>query len=126
MSELKPEPFLYYADVCSVYDGDTCRLDIDLGMGIWLRNESVRLFGINAPEVRGAEKKAGKISRDALRQWIINKQIIIKTIANSRGKDKKGKYGRYLAVLWVQDDVGDWYNVNERLVDEGFAVHKEY
>ena len=34
------ELFHYTAFVQSVYDGDTCRVDIDLGLGIWLRNES--------------------------------------------------------------------------------------
>jgi len=33
------ELFHYTARVQSVYDGDTCRVDIDLGLGIWIRNE---------------------------------------------------------------------------------------
>jgi len=126
MAQIKPEPYLYHAEVCSVYDGDTCRLDIDLGMGVWIRNESVRLFGINAPEMRGDEKVAGKVSRDALRQWIMGESIVIKTIATRKGKDKKGKYGRYLAVLWAKNAADEWYNVNERLVTEGLAIHKDY
>ncbi|MBL4774573.1 MAG: thermonuclease family protein [Mariprofundus sp.] len=126
MSAIKPEPFLYHAEVCSVYDGDTCRLDIDLGLGVWVHNESVRLFGINAPEVRGAEKVAGKVSRDKLRQWVLNQSVIIKTVSTRKGKSKKGKYGRYLAIIWAQNDSDEWYNVNERLVSEGLAVFKDY
>jgi len=126
MSYAKPEPFLYHAKVRSVYDADTCRLDIDLGLGVWVHNESVRLFGINAPEVRGDEKVKGKISRDVLRSWILDKPVIIKTIATNKGKSKKGKYGRYLAVIWAKNTADEWYNVNERLVAEGLAIYKDY
>ncbi|MCK4563662.1 MAG: helix-turn-helix transcriptional regulator, partial [Verrucomicrobia bacterium] len=42
------ELFHYTAFVQSVYDGDTCRVDIDLGLGIWIRNEKLRLVRINA------------------------------------------------------------------------------
>ncbi|MFQ5518767.1 MAG: thermonuclease family protein [Mariprofundus sp.] len=124
-SQTKPVPFQYSAKIRSVYDGDTCRVDIDLGLGVWVKNESVRLYGINAPEVRGDEKVAGKISRDALREWILGKEVMLRTVASS-GRDKKGKYGRYLAEIWAQDESGVWYNVNERLVAEHYAVHKEY
>lgn len=35
-----------------VVDGDTIRCDLDLGWGLWLRNEPIRLARINAPELR--------------------------------------------------------------------------
>ena len=126
LSAIIPQPFQYQAVVQSVYDGDTCRLNIDLGLGIWAHNESVRLFGINAPEMRGAEKAAGRLSRDALRDWILGRSVMIRTIATPRGRDKKGKYGRYLAVIWQKNDAGVWVNVNARLVREGYAVYKDY
>ena len=110
----------YRAVVQSVYDGDTCTVDIDLGLNVWVRKEKLRLYGINAPEMRGAEKEAGKKSRDFLRQQIDGKEIFIQTI-----KDKKGKYGRYLANIWLEKD-GDWININELLVSEGYAVYKAY
>ncbi len=110
----------YRAVVQSVYDGDTCTVDIDLGLSVWVRKEKLRLYGINAPEMRGAEKEAGKKSRDFLRQQIDGKEIFIQTI-----KDKKGKYGRYLANIWLEKD-GDWININELLVSEGYAVYKAY
>lgn len=126
MGDIKPVPYQYQAKVRSVYDGDTCRVDIDLGLGIWAHNESVRLFGINAPEMRGPEKAEGKVSRDTLRSWIDGSEVIIRTIPNRSGSDKKGKYGRYLAVIWAQDGDGEWFNVNERLVQQGYAVHRDY
>ena len=45
----------YRATVISVYDGDTITVDIDLGFGIVLRKQKLRLYGLNTPEVRGAE-----------------------------------------------------------------------
>ena len=104
----------YKALVTKVYDGDTITVDFDLGFGIMLKKQTIRLFGINTPEVRGIEKADGIISRDALRQRILGKQVIIKT-----SKDKKGKYGRWLGEVFVADE-----NINQWLISEGYA--KEY
>lgn len=101
----------YRAFVRKVYDGDTIRVDIDLGFGISLGTQKVRLLRINAPEVRGEQREKGLISRNALRDKIGNKWIKIKT-----QKDKKGKYGRWLAEVWLDDTcINDW------LIAEGFA-----
>ncbi len=114
------ELFHYTARVQSVYDGDTCRVDVDLGLGIWLRNEKLRLVRINAPEMTGPEKAAGTTARDFLRELIDGKEIIIETV-----KDRRGKYGRYLAEIWIQQ--GEcWINVNDALVTAGHAVYQEY
>ena len=59
--------FHYTAQVQSVYDGDTCRVDIDLGLGSWIRNEKLRLLRINALEMTGPEKALGAAARDFLR-----------------------------------------------------------
>ncbi|HGY55743.1 MAG TPA: nuclease [Caldithrix abyssi] len=113
--------FFYKAQIISVYDGDTCTADIDLGMGIWNRGEKLRLARINAPELRGEERPAGLQSRDFLRSLIDGKEVFVQTI-----KDRKGKYGRYLAEIWLEDSSDNWINVNDRLVSEGFAEYKEY
>ena len=114
------ELFHYTAQVQSVYDGDTCRVDIDLGLGIWLRNEKLRLMRINAPEMTGPDKARGIPSRDFLRGLIDGREIIIETV-----KDRRGKYGRYLAEIWIEQD-GVWSNVNDALVAAGHAVYQEY
>ena len=51
--------FEYKAIVISVYDADTITVDIDLGFHIWARSEKIRLFGIDAPEVRGPSARRG-------------------------------------------------------------------
>ncbi len=111
----------YKAFVSSVYDGDTCTVDVDLGLGIWVKGEKIRLHRIDAPEVRGEEREAGLLSRNFLRDQIDNKEIIIQTV-----KDKKGKYGRYIAEIWIMNENGDLININDQLVSEGFAEYREY
>jgi micrococcal nuclease len=103
--------YRYKAVVVSVYDGDTVRLDIDLGFNTWLHNQPVRLYGINTPELRGSERERGLEVRDALRARIMNKAIVLES-----HKDRTGKYGRYLGTLWDGDE-----NINGWLLDEGMA-----
>jgi len=111
--------FCYKAKVVSVYDGDTCRVDIDLGVGVWKSNETLRLHRINAPELRGTEYELGKLSRDYLRSLISDRDVLLQTI-----RDKKGKYGRYLAEIWVVDaESGLWINVNDEMIR---AKHAKY
>ena len=117
---MKEKLYYYRAKIVSVYDGDTCRADIDLGLGIWVRNEKLRLLRINAPELRGDEKAAGKASRDFLREQILGKEVFIQS-----HKDKRGKYGRYLAEIWLEE-AGIWININDRLVEAGHAIYKTY
>ena len=101
----------YRAYVRKVYDGDTITVDIDLGFDMILHKQKIRLLKINAPEVRGPSRELGLKSRDALREKIGSKWIKLKI-----QKDKKGKYGRWLGEIWINDVcVNDW------LLKEGYA-----
>ncbi len=116
------QPLYHYkAVIKSVYDGDTCKADIDLGLHVWITGETLRLYGINAPEVRGEERPQGIVSRDYLRALILDREILVETI-----RDSKGKYGRYLARLWLDDDEEGLVDVNQRMVDSGHAVEQDY
>lgn len=61
------------------------------------------------------------MSRDFLRNLILDKEVMIQTI-----KDKKGKYGRFLGEIWLTNDDGTISNVNDLMVSSGFAEYKEY
>jgi micrococcal nuclease len=129
--------FHYRAHATDVYDGDTVTVDMDLGMQVWLRHTKLRLYGIDTPELRPrkgtpeereAEKKLGLAARDYVRTILLkeNRLLIVETY-----RDKKGKYGRWLAVLWVSGKdgwcaLGSYCNLNEHLVASGHAVHREY
>lgn len=107
----------YAAEVISIYDGDTITLDIDLGCDMWLRGEAVRLKDIDAPEVRGKDKQHGIVSRNALRHMLpVGSSVIVKT-----DKDKRGKFGRFIATVYL-----DGLNVNKWLVDNRHAVERFY
>lgn len=103
----------YRAYVRKVYDGDTITVDIDLGFGVLLKNQKLRLLGINTPEIRGESREEGLKVRDIVRGRISNKWIIIKT-----QKDRKGKYGRWLALI---HESGVEESINEWLLNEGHA-----
>jgi len=113
--------YYYKAKITSVYDGDTCSADIDLGLGIWLHGEKLRLLRINAPELRGDTAAVGAASRDFLKSLILSKEVLIQTI-----KDRKEKYGRYLAEIWLVDEQGKQQNVNDLMVSHKFAIYQEY
>ena len=56
----------YRANINRVVDGDTVDVDIDLGFGVWMKDERVRLAGIDTPESRTrdkVEKKFGLASK---------------------------------------------------------------
>ena len=112
---LDMNPYHYNAKIIKVYDADTVTAIVDCGFSIKLKIR-VRLYGINAPEVRGKERPEGLKSRDYLRGLIMNKDVILETI-----KDKKGKYGRYIGIIHL-----DGKNINELLVENKYAVKKDY
>ena len=56
----------YRVNILRVVDGDTVDVDIDLGFGVWMHKERVRLYGIDTPESRTRdleEKKYGKAEK---------------------------------------------------------------
>jgi len=108
--------FKYYAEVLRVVDGDTIDVLVDLGMGVH-RKERLRFSRINAWETRGEHKEKGKLAKARVLELIpVGKRILIKT-----EKDKRGKYGRYLAEIIVLD--GELSkNLNDILLNEGHAV----
>lgn len=105
--------YQYTATVIRVVDGDTVHLDVDLGFDI-KRKDSFRLYGINAPE-RSTE--AGKVSK----AWLEKMLPVGTSVRVNTFKDKREKYGRFLATLWLGDK-----NLNETLVTEGYAAPHSY
>ena len=111
--------FQYNATITDVYDGDTVTADIDLGFKAHQKGVKLRLFGIDTPEVRGEERPEGLVSKKYLSDLILGKQVILKTY-----KDKTGKYGRWLAEIYL--DAESKISVNQMLVKEGYAEEANY
>tara|TARA_Y100000114_G_scaffold152411_1_gene170671 strand:+ start:485 stop:910 length:426 start_codon:yes stop_codon:yes gene_type:complete len=108
--------YQYSCKVVKVVDGDTIDVDIDLGFGVWLRNQRIRMYGIDTPESRTRdleEKKYGLAAKEFLVKWTNSGGLVLKTF-----KDGKGKYGRILGQIWY----GNTHNINQLLIDNHHAV----
>ena len=110
----------YRCTVVKIIDGDTVDVDIDLGFGIWMHKERIRLLGIDTPESRTRdkeEKKYGLAAKKYLTEMLNDEGgIVLKT-----KKDAEGKFGRILGELWRTTDNAD-KSINQYLVDEHHAV----
>jgi len=115
----------YKAKVVKVVDGDTVDVDIDLGFGIWIKDERVRIMGIDTPESRTrdkVEKKFGLAAKERLKS-LLGKDTVLKTQVNKNGEDMKGKFGRILGDFDVYcHDTDAWRPVTQVMISEGHAV----
>lgn len=117
-------PYEYYGICTNIVDGDTIDVVLDLGfhLAYGLR---LRLHGIDAPEKRGAEREAGVKATLWLAERIYKKDIKIETF-----RDKTGKYGRMVAVIYrvvsTTDGKSQWANVNVEMVEAGQAKIANY
>ena len=110
----------YKCKIVRVIDGDTVDVDIDLGFGMWIHNERVRIMGIDTPESRTSndiEKKFGLAAKSRL-QELLGETAILKTQVSKKGEDMKGKFGRILGNFATEDG----RNCADILCEEGHAV----
>ena len=102
-------------EIIKIVDGDTVDLGIDLGFDLTVKIR-VRMSGINAWESRTRnleEKKKGLAAKVRLTEMCEEslEKGTLKIITN-----EKGKYGRYLGVLYAGGK-----SINDALVKEGHA-----
>lgn len=127
------DPYVYDAELVRVVDGDTVyfrltkvfRYEVDFGFYIKETIESkkstvmsFRLYGINTPELRGVpleEKERGYKAKEELERLLGLGSLKVKTY-------KPDKYGRYLVDIVVYPKDEPPIQVNQTLVDNGFAV----
>lgn len=106
----------YKAIVTEVIDGDTVSMTVDVGFYMFTKIR-VRLLHINAPEIHTKdleEKKRGLVSKTFLKSLLEGKDVIVKT-------QKTDNFGRWLGEVFL-DDGEHSINVNQLLVDQGYAV----
>ncbi len=124
---MKKQKYVYEAKVLDVHDGDTITVEIELGFEMRF-TDKMRFYGINAPElkVRDENKKLvpnfeGMKTLATVNDFIkVGDIIIIETI-----KDKKEKYGRYLANIYVTKNDEQIF-LNKFLLDNGLATEMKY
>ena len=103
----------YKAVITKVYDGDTLTAEVDLGFKMWAKKVKLRLVGVDTPEIRTkdpVEKELAIKARDRVRELCLGKEVIVKTHG-------KGKYGRWLASVYVDGDL----DIGRFLISEGYA-----
>jgi len=102
--------------VIKVYDADTITIASKLPYkDSPIYRLSVRLNGIDAPEMKGKdisdeEKEAAKLARDYVANLVLDKIVKLKNIETE-------KYGRILADVYIDD-----INLNELLLNERYVV----
>lgn len=111
--------FYYACTIVKVIDGDTVDIDVDLGFGVMLKKERVRLFGIDAPESRTSdpeEKHFGRITKRRVAELLpIGETFVLESIGF------KGKFGRILGNILLEN----MRSVSSILLEEFLAIKYE-
>ena len=108
----------YDVRITRVVDGDTVDVDIDLGFGVWLHKERVRIMGIDTPESRTSddvEKVFGKAAKRRMESLL---PVDSMQVLMCEQYDSKGKFGRILGDFKVEGDK----TVTEIMIEEGHCV----
>ena len=114
----------YKCTILRVIDGDTVDVDIDLGFGVWMRKERVRILGIDTPESRTSdkvEKVYGNLAKEFVKNYLpVNSVQTLQT-----EKDGTGKFGRILGKFLVHDRVTDsQMHLGDIMIREHLAVER--
>ena len=110
----KPTPYVYNAEVVSVYDGDSITVLLDLGMKMTVK-ASCRLFGLDTPEIRSkvaGEKEAANKAKDRVKSLVLGKNVVVQSV------QKPDKYGRLLVKVWTEEGLC----LNDLLIEEKLAI----
>ena len=110
----------YKCKIVKIVDGDTVDVDLDLGFGVWLRDERVRIMGIDTPESRTSdkvEKIFGLAAKERLSS-LLGADATLLSQVKSNGENMKGKFGRILGDFKTMN--GD--TITTKLMEEGHAV----
>lgn len=110
----------YNATILRVIDGDTVEAEVDLGFKIRIR-EHFRLYGIDAPEMKGETKAAGIASKAHLMTLIEDSGPYFRFFTK-KPQLEQDKYGRWLASICGSRD-GEDVNLNERMLQDKHAIH---
>jgi len=112
----------YKCTILRVVDGDTVDVDIDLGFGVWMRKERIRVLGIDTPESRTrdkVEKTYGIMAKEFVKSYLPVGSV--QTLQTE--KDGTGKFGRILGKFLVYDIKEDrQMHLGDIMIREHLAV----
>jgi len=109
--------YIYKATVLSVYDGDTFKVNLDLGLNLFQHDINIRLAGCNSIELR---EVGGIAARENLRKLLpVGSTVLLKSVAFD-------KYANRLnAEVYLLDDEGKEMadnNLIQTLITEGWVA----
>ncbi len=103
---------IYKCSLVRVIDGDTVKLNVDLGFRMSF-TDSFRLLDVNTPELRGPDSDRALKAKEFVEKWFKdreNKDVFVQS-------EKHGKY-RWLAHLYCRDDA---FSLNVALIKNGLG-----
>jgi endonuclease YncB( thermonuclease family) len=95
----------YACRMIRIINGNTVEADIDLGFEISIRM-NIKLYGVSASEQ----------AKDELIR-LLTKRFVCRTLYN-----KRGKIGRVLGYVYVEDETGDLININDVMIAQGHSL----
>jgi len=116
--------YTYSCTIVKVIDGDTVDVDIDLGFGVWMKKQRIRLYGVDTPESRTRDKEEKVYGLKA-------KAFVLEYLPHGSKQtlktrlDGKGKYGRILGEFILERHMTlfeEGGTLNQLLIDTHNAV----
>lgn len=112
---------LYPAKLIRVIDGDTVKLDLDLGLDVH-RSAKARLARITSPEIRGDAKGLGLAARHCAMKWFRREEegfaLVCKTV-------RRGQFfGQWIAEVMLISEKEN-LNLADYMVEQGHARYTE-
>jgi micrococcal nuclease len=106
-AEDPPEPnYVFWAKLVRIVDGNTVAMDLDLGFGVWVHNQSLTLLEAGGAALDEDAKSKNNDRIKKLRELLTDAtDIVVRTT-----RDRDAKPPRYLVTIWA-----DGVNVNEEL-----------
>lgn len=103
-----PEPnYVFRAQLVRIIDGNHVAMNIDLGFGVWVHNQTLTLLNAGGTGVEEAAKEKSPERIAKIREILTpdSPDIVIRTV-----RDRDAKPPRYFAEIWVEG-----VNLNEEL-----------
>ena len=111
------EPLLCAVD--RVVDGDTLKVTCPGS-----KKDTVRLIGVDTPETKHPSKPVQYFGREAsafTKRMAQGKKVRLEFDQAYAATNHRGKYGRLLAYVFVEQPGGKWFDLNAQLLAQGYA-----
>ena len=117
------EPFVFPFEVVKIIDGDTIRVNLDLGFRVGMTEQTLRLLRVNTPETKGPTREAGMRAKAFTAGWLkSHTNLVMRSRKVEPGHAVEDSFGRYLVEVYGDDEKGEQTCLNDALLFTGNAV----